>query len=160
MKRRLRFVAAAVALVGIALSSATIVSASSPNITQEETTVLIERTTHLKFTDLGKAGPSPNDLLAFADKLFDETGTTKVGTDHINCTGNFKLFVICSIALDLTGRGQIVVEGAFFLPVDEPVPPFDVAVTGGTGEFENVRGSVHVEFLTQTDTRLTVHLIP
>jgi len=38
-------------------------------------------------------------------------------------------------------------------------PPFDLAVTGGTGEFSNVRGTVHVETLDAAE-RVTFDLIP
>jgi len=46
------------------------------------------------------------------------------------------------------------------VPFDNDAPSFDVPVTGGTAEFANVRGDVHIEQISDDVERDTFHLIP
>jgi hypothetical protein len=142
----------AVVLGGLAVASA------GTGIPAEETIVALQKITKAMDTDLGKPGPTPGDELVLRSGLFDEAGA-KLGTGYVNCRANFERFAMCSTAFFLSGRGEVVAGGAINFG-DEPPQPFDVPVTGGTGEFENVRGSIHAEAVGPGEFLLTFHLIP
>ncbi len=86
------------------------------------------------YTDLGAPGPSAADVIVFHDQLFqnekavgDEIGSCVLvdETGLSNCTG----------VMRLEGRGTIA------FAFDNAPPPHKVfALTGGSGEFRNVRG--------------------
>jgi hypothetical protein len=63
------------------------------------------------------------------------------------------------VGCNIADRGEIVAEGTYPPYADLHTPPFDFAVTGGTGDFSNVRGTVHVEVLDAAE-RFTFSLIP
>ncbi len=88
--------------------------------------------------------------------LYDETGTTKMGADHGQCTQSFQNWTICEVALSISGRGEITTVGAF----DQRDQAADFPLIGGTGEFDNVRGSAHVEFTSETESTITLNLLP
>ncbi len=50
----------------------------------------------------------------------------------------------------------MTVYGAFAGEANEA----DFPLTGGTGDFDNVRGSAHVEFISETGARITLNLLP
>jgi hypothetical protein len=60
---------------------------------------------------------------------------------------------------DITGRGEIVGTGAFVNFFGSESVDFDVPITGGTGDFANVRGVVHVH-LTENREIDTLELLP
>jgi hypothetical protein len=65
---------------------------------------------------------------------------------------------LCTAGAFITDRGEIVVQG--FVLFSDGLSIFDLPVIGGTGEFDNVRGSVHVEDVNSERSQLTVTLIP
>ena len=71
------------------------------------------------------------------------------------CTVAFGDNAICEAQATLNGRGNIVVAGASGEQKD-----FDIAVTGGTGQFQNVRGQLHIHQVNDVDSVDTLHLIP
>jgi allene oxide cyclase len=125
-----RLHAAAVALVaGPALIAAGAAAA--------ETLKLVERATTDVVTDVGDKDDSVGDILTFANDLYDETNTTKVGTDNGWCVRTavgvaWECFWTASLA-----DGQITVEGPFLDAGDSVL-----AITGGTGAYGIVRGEV------------------
>ena len=80
-----------------------------------------------------------------------------MGKTRTECTIQIGSWAICTGTVDITGRGQIVGEG--MVPLAD-VETFDFPITGGTGEFNNVRGEMHVEPISDTEERLTFDLIP
>ncbi|MDH5224778.1 MAG: dirigent protein [Actinomycetota bacterium] len=103
---------------------------------------VVERATTDKVIDVGRRGDSPGDLLTFANRLFDETNTTKVGRDQGSCiriSRNRGLWQ-CSWTSFLEG-GSLTVEGPFFDDRES-----DLAITGGTGAYSAATGSMHLGF--------------
>ena len=144
MKKRLVSVVGLVCLLG--LVGGTVVANAGADITSPETFTLVGTTIKDRFVDVGKQGNSPGDLIVFVNRLTDETDTV-VGKARIECTAHIGQWAICIGTFNITGRGEIVGEG--MVPLGPDTTSFDVPVTGGTGDFSNVRGEVTV---TPTDT--------
>ena len=135
--RKLGIVAVALALgvvgFGLGLASAT------SGITNPVTITVIEHATHDKITDVGKKGDSAGDIFTYHNDLYDSTDTTKVGGDNGMCVrespkaGTWECWWTTTLA-----DGQIAAEG----PYSDTAPTDTYAVTGGTGLYENVRGSM------------------
>jgi allene oxide cyclase len=89
----------------------------------------------------GTAGDSAGNILTFANDVFDSANAKKVGTDQGYC---IRIEVgkswECNWTTFLPG-GQITVEGPFLDTGDSTV-----AVTGGTGAYRNVRGSMQLRY--------------
>ena len=106
----------------------------------------------------------PDDYFLFKERLINRAGT-RVGTDNIICTVHFpfvqnRFGILCEGTFTFSGRGgiergTISVEGV--LVYRAGVHSFALAVTGGTGHYQNVRGEVHVP---AEGNSLTFHLIP
>ncbi len=95
----------------------------------------------------------------FVEQLTDESDDSVVGKSNIACTMHIGSWAICTGTFNITGRGEIVGQG--LVPFGQGGSSFDVPVTGGTGEFANVRGEVHIEpILSETEERHTLELIP
>ncbi|WP_055601650.1 hypothetical protein [Streptomyces aureus] len=95
-------------------------------------------------------GPPPElgTSFAFADDLFRSKGGDNVGRDGVSCTvvrtGNPNdLLCVGTFVLNGGPGGQIM--GQTLLSVDpdaEEQAAFDIAVTGGTGDFKDARGTI------------------
>ena len=103
---------------------------------------VVEHATTDKVIDLGKRGDSAGDLLTFANQLFDETNTSKVGRDQGSCirVNPKRGFWQCSWTAWL-GGGSVTVEGPFYDDRESTL-----AITGGTGSYSNATGSMHLGF--------------
>ncbi|MCX5336562.1 MULTISPECIES: hypothetical protein [unclassified Streptomyces] len=104
---------------------------------------------------------SQGDQVVVRSDLFDEAHN-KVGESHGTCTttrGGADEAEQCVVTYILPG-GQLTVQGMYFNYVDQG--PFDNAITGGTGEYDKARGSVHADTIA-TDPkvvrRFTIHLV-
>ncbi|MFD3661748.1 hypothetical protein ACFWVF_14315 [Streptomyces sp. NPDC058659] len=95
--------------------------------------------------------PEVGDSFVFAEDLFRSKGGEQLGRDGVTCTvvrADTPGELLCVGSFVLTGgpagqRGQIA--GQTLLPIDsgEQQPaPFDIAVTGGTGDFKDVSGHI------------------
>jgi allene oxide cyclase len=98
---------------------------------------LVERATSDAVLDTGTQGDSAGDILTFANEIFDETNTTKVGDDNGWCIRivpgkAWECFWTVTLA-----EGQITVEGPFLDGKDSAL-----AVTGGTGKHAGARGEM------------------
>jgi hypothetical protein len=92
----------------------------------------------------------------------------KVGSDHATCTvtrlepstGTPEMGTLqCAVSLVLPD-GQITGQGArMFDLVGQELPDFVLALTGGTGAYVGVGGSMHIVDLNETDSRLTLELV-
>ena len=139
MTRKLGIVGAVLVLgaLGFGLGAA---SARS-GIANPITLTVFEHSTTDKVIDVGRNGDSTCDILTFHNNLYDEIDATKVGTLQGQCVrespraGTWECWWTMSLA-----DGQVTVEGPFS---DTSNTAF--AVTGGTGIYENVRGSMQVE---------------
>ncbi|MFF4445080.1 hypothetical protein [Streptomyces sp. NPDC001502] len=100
------------------------------------------------------------DRTAFRSNLFDEAGN-QVGETGGTCTttrvdnGGAEQ---CVVTYTLPG-GQLSVQGMVFGNlIPGPPPSFDNGITGGTGEFDRARGSVHADTIATGTRRFTIHL--
>ena len=151
-------VAALVGVVGAGLTSA--VAANS--IVAEETLVVGEHSTKFRIVDgFGKPDDfKVGDRYLFRSELSDEADTV-IGHANTECAVQFAKRDTCSVIYELDPRGSIVAEGQ--VPVSQLVVggTWTLAITGGTGEFENVRGSVAVEIVDdQGNSEHSLHLLP
>ncbi|MFD0077421.1 hypothetical protein ACFVIY_33830 [Streptomyces sp. NPDC127166] len=94
-----------------------------------------------------------SDLYDLDDNLVGETGghctTTRVANGGAE---------ECVVTYTLPG-GQITVQGMLFGFLNPgPAPSFDNAITGGTGEFDRARGSVHADTIGVGVRRFTITL--
>ena len=136
MRKQLFVGALVVVLVGAAL---TISFAGTRAVTRPVTIRVIEHAVTDRVTDTGKRGDSPGDLLTWHNPIFDGANAKRVGHDQGDCirispkAGTWE----CRWLTYIAGRGAIMVEGAFFDGRNNTL-----AVTGGTLEFRNARGSM------------------
>jgi hypothetical protein len=131
-----------------------------PAITAPETFTVFERQTRNKFVNTDGPGFTAGDYFLFRSLLFDKRGGRRVGAAHVQCTFYFSHRATCEGAADFgklnseRGRGQIEFYGSI------GPPPFVLAVTGGTGDFDNVRGQIVVRPVSNTADIITFHLTP
>ena len=128
------------------------------NITQPETLVLTETTLKTRAVDVGKPGFGPGDVFLFVSSLTDPADGSKVGTVRGQCTVQIGQWATCQVGAFLVDRGEIFVSGV--TQATQQPTAFDLAITGGTGEFDNVRGSVHIDPASNTKSEDTLTLIP
>ena len=165
---RSKLAVAALAAASLAFGGVTLASASSNGSSGDnraQTMNLFSLTVQIEFIDLGPEGFSLDDQQVFSDDLFDKKGGTKLGFDDGVCTivrvedaklgsGTAEGVVTLSLA-----DGQIALQGLVSFVGNEPPPPFDIAITGGTGAFKDARGTVTVEETSETEANLTVDLL-
>jgi allene oxide cyclase len=89
--------------------------------------------------DIGPAGDSVGDVLAFANPIFDATNSRKVGTDNGHCIRTLVGEAWECFWTIFLPQGQITVEGPFFDARDSTL-----AITGGTGAFSTARGQMNL----------------
>ena len=165
---RIKLAVAALAASILALGGVTLASANSSGSSDDNGAreiKLFALTVQIDFPDLGANGFSLGDEQVFSDDLYDKSGGTKLGFDGGVCTivrvadvkrasGSAQCVVTLSLA-----EGQITVQGLVTFVGNETPPPFDLAITGGTGAFKNARGSVTVEETSDTEANLTVDVL-
>jgi hypothetical protein len=138
MKRVL--VPAAVLAAAILTFAVVNATAGSSRSREGGTIHVVEHATSDAVTN-GTAGDSAGNILTFANDVFDASNTKKVGTDQGYCV---RIEVgkswECNWTTFLPG-GQITVEGPFLDTGDSTV-----AITGGTGAYRNVRGSMQLKY--------------
>lgn len=150
-------VMAAVAAVGLlGLIGGAVAASAGTDITAPETITTVGTVLKDKFVDVGKQGPSVGDTFATTLDIKSQAGVD-LGTERTQCTLGTGRVAICTGAFDITGRGEIVGTGAVNLGSD--LSDFDVPITGGTGEFANVRGVAHIH-ITETGETDTLELLP
>ncbi|HWC69684.1 MAG TPA: dirigent protein [Actinomycetota bacterium] len=140
----MRKLAIAVA-IGLLAGAAVVVSVPAGAGSGGRTVItVVERATTDEVIDVGAAGDSAGDLLTFANRLYDETNTTRVGRDQGSCIRISPARGIwqCSWTAWL-GGGTVTVEGPFYDSRES-----NLAITGGTGAFRDATGAMHLGFRT------------
>jgi allene oxide cyclase len=88
---------------------------------------------------VGAGADRVGDVLTFANDVFDESNSTKVGSDQGYCV---RLIVGQSwecVWTTFLAHGQITVEGPFY-----DAKSSVLAITGGTGAYARIRGSMEL----------------
>jgi hypothetical protein len=154
MRKRIIAVTAAAGLLG--LIGGSVAASAGTSITAPETITTVGTTVQGKFVDVGKKGPSVGDMTADTIDIKSQAGVD-LGTERTQCTLGTGGWAICTGTFDITGRGEIVGTGAVNFKAESP--DFDVPITGGTGDFANVRGVAHIH-LTENGETTTLELLP
>jgi hypothetical protein len=154
MRTRIMAVVAAAGLLG--LIGGTVVASAGTGIPSPETITTVGTTVKEKFVDIGKRGPSVGDTFATTVDIKSQAGAD-LGNEKTQCIVGIRPWAICTGTFFITGRGEIVGTGA--VNIFSESPDFDVAITGGTGDFANVRGVAHVH-LTEDGETDTLELLP
>jgi hypothetical protein len=98
-----------------------------------------------------------SDLYDLDDKKVGETGGFCT-TTRAALAGDSGGAEECIVTYTLPG-GQLTVQGMYFGILNPgPRPPFDNAITGGTGKYDRARGSVHAETIAPGTRRFTIDL--
>jgi hypothetical protein len=156
MKRLHLIVAMGVVLVlGIAVGQFAYGASSASRIAEKETITANGRFTAFKYVDNGKRGESPGDEILFRARL--RAGGSRLGYAAIKCTVTFSNVLQCDATAKIGKRGKITVQGAFS---ETPQVHTSFAVTGGTGNFRNARGTLEVQDTGPNTSAFTFHLIP
>jgi hypothetical protein len=141
MRWKLAVVAAGLLVAGGAGVASIVVSSSA---TAATTLTVIEHTVTDHVTDVGKTGLGPGDLLTFHNPVYDETDTTRIGSDQGFCVriSKFKENNKGSWECEWTtfldnGASSITVESPFY---DTGLGKG--AITGGTGAYVGASGSL------------------
>ena len=120
----------------MAVGGVTVASASS-DITTATTIHFLARQTSFTFIDVGKKGFSFGDYYVATEDLLQ--AGKKIGHDAYKCTAVSDRDTVCEATYVLAG-GQITTQGDVLPPAEH----FNVAVTGGTGIYQNVRGQLTI----------------
>jgi len=126
------------------------------NITSPEMLVLTETQTKSKVADVGKPGFGPGDSFLFLSSLTDKADGSKAGSVHGQCTVQVGHWLLCEAGAFIGDRGEVFVGGV----ISSNSQSFDIPITGGTGEFDNARGTVHIDQVSDTVSTDTFNLIP
>ena len=131
--------------------------AAGPRVQNPMTIRVVERPITDKVIDTGKAGDSSGDLLTFHNRLFDSENEHRVGRDQGDCIrispkhGTWE----CRFVNWVEG-GSIAVEGPFY----DAKRDSTFAVTGGTGLFQNARGTLRLHTRADGNFLFTIEVIP
>ncbi len=121
--------------------------------------IVVGREDQFEEVDTGEPGLSPGDYVVFTERLRSRDGRRPLGYDTVRCTDIFERFR-CDATFTLRRRGNIEVAGTLTFPNG---PGGSVlAITGGTGEFEDAEGEVHLVFSDDpedTDVVFVFHLV-
>lgn len=154
MKNAFVGMVAAAGLLG--LIGGTVVASAGTSIPSPETITIVSTTVNEKGVDVGKKGPSVGDTYAWTADIKSQAGVD-LGTERTECVRGLGRWAICTATFDITGRGEIVGTGT--VNFGNVSPDFDVPITGGTGDFANVRGVAHFH-ITEDIEMATLELLP
>jgi hypothetical protein len=182
VRKRLALAGGVVMLIGIVLANVALSSSATPEAPSKswgrnlfaaaegnvgaqsheggQTLVVTTREIAFKNINVNGRGFTPGDYFLFRERVFNRAGK-QIGLDNGTCQAQFPLTqqragFLCEVAFTFFGRGQVMTEGRIqFGPRTTSVP---LAITGGTGHFQNVRGEIHVAG--EQQTRITLHLLP
>ncbi len=127
----------------VVVLAASYVAQAGTNSPKATVVHVVERATTDLVIDAGAVGDSSGDLLTFANDIYDETNTDKVGHDQGDCirinptAGSWE----CRWINFLKG-GAITVEGPFFDSHDSVL-----VITGGRGKYKGAQGSMELKVL-------------
>jgi hypothetical protein len=127
-----------ISILVFAMLAGLLAACSSPG-PSTTTLHLVERATTDAVGDVAPEGDSVGDVLGFANEVFDETNTTKMGTDNGMCLRTAAGSAWECVWTVTLNDGQITVEGPFYDAGDSVL-----AITGGTGAYAEARGEMQL----------------
>jgi hypothetical protein len=154
-----RVLAATAATISAAALLATPVAARDTHDTGRETLAFHDVTTATAFVDLNHNGtPDPGDSLIFHEK--DHNADPNAERNDSVCVVALDDNVLCHVVVTLPNRGQIDLDGSIHAPSGNFPANFDLAVTGGTGDFARSRGYGRVHQTSDTTADDTIVILP
>jgi hypothetical protein len=139
--RRFKLLALALALAIVLAVGIVSISAASASDRPEQSSrrlTVVEHATSDTVVDTGAAGDSLGDILAFGNPIFDAGNVKQIGRDQGYCVRtNVGESWECNWTVILD-EGSLVVEGPFY----DDLRDSQLAITGSTGGFRNVRGEM------------------
>jgi len=143
--RKFAIIGATLAVLGGATAATSIASASAAPNSAAASSVkvlhLISHQTSLQVIDIGKKGPSPGDQII--ETTVDFAHGKRVDRSVLNCvdiTVTASGFDVLCHGAFIFRDGQVEFQGETNFQT-----PFTVAVTGGSGVYQNVGGQLTVE---------------
>jgi hypothetical protein len=142
----------------LAFASTVVVVAalSAPVLARDVELAVVERATTDVVIDVGEAGDTIGDMLAFGNDLYDAENSAAVGRDQGQCfRSNPGLSWEC-VWTNILDDGSITVQGPFY----DDLRDVELAVTGGTGAYADVSGTMTLHARDEAGTELdfTFHL--
>ncbi|HEX3687041.1 MAG TPA: allene oxide cyclase family protein [Gaiellaceae bacterium] len=117
--------------------------------------VIEHATTDAVTNNDGRATDSVGDILTFTNDVFDRSNSHNVGSDQGYCVRMVVGESWECVWTTLLPGGQLTVEGPFYDTHDSVL-----AITGGTGAYANVRGSMELRWRAGgTEFAFIFHLI-
>ena len=156
---KLLTLAAVVAIVlAVGVVSISAASASDKSGRSSRQLTVVERAITDSVVDTGAAGDTRGDILAFGNPIFDAANVKQIGRDQGYCIRtNLGESWECNWTVILD-QGSLVVEGPFY----DDLHDSQLAITGSTGDFRNVRGemTLHSRNAAGTEFDFIYHLTP
>ena len=159
---RMRLIAIGI-ILGLVGGIAAGAAASSHDISKQRTVVLSITLTKQGERDIAPKGLSAGDILV--DRFSANRNGTRAGYGNEDCRVTFPAskssFVVqCQEFLSLKSGGRITASGEVPVNFAKGGPqPTVFAITGGTGNYENVRGQITTKPVGRHEV-WTLHLVP
>ncbi len=156
MRKRLGIVAVAVAALLVVAVGASLVSASS-GLTSPKTLTFTAKQTQFHFLANNPTGNSVGDELAFTETL--TKGGKHIGFDGVHCvvTGIKPTETECVGTISFTDGSKLAAQ-TLFHPKNGP-QTIPLAITGGSGIYQNAGGFGTIKSTSQTTSTYTLHVI-
>ena len=90
----------------------------------------------------------------------DAAKTIAAGRDRVVSEWIHRSHVMAQIEYSIDGRGKLFAAGTLNFSDAFLESGDDLAIVGGTGEFENVHGSVHLSVFDPETFQNDIHLLP
>jgi hypothetical protein len=106
-----------------------------------------------EYLDLGTPGPSLGDELVFSERLLRhhrEVGESGVVCTVTGATPPYDVLTFQCVGTLKLRSGQITLQGLIEVQGMDDPGPFVVAITGGTGKFDNAGGTAVVRNVSET----------
>ena len=137
------------------LSSSTLTSATASG---DDSFRVTDVSNQFEAVDVGDKGESLGDQIVVSDDVYK--GEDLVGSLDGFCTTTrieaAAFHQECVVTLTLP-RGQLTAQGVIRFDADFE-DAFDIALTGGTGSYDDAAGEARVEFVSDTETTIEVDL--
>ncbi len=155
--RNYKFLALALLLAALTVGSVVASTGSEGDLARGKTVHVVEHAITDAVVDVGPAGDSLGDILAFGNPIFDAANAHEIGRDQGYCVRtNVGQSWECNWTVILD-RGSITVEGPFY----DDLRDSQLAITGGTGAYRNAQGemTLHARDAAGTEFDFVYHLI-
>jgi hypothetical protein len=126
-------------LAGLGVVALLLATSQAGGSTGPATITISNRWTRLTRVDVGAHGASAGDLEIIHQILYRHVTSTVIGSADLLCTLLSRTASMCSGAYQLP-KGTLVTAGE----VDTTTLLYEVPITGGTGLYDNARGSLVV----------------